>query len=108
MPKIPGVNQRTAVAALEKAGFVVIRQGRHIIMSNGVRTLTIPRHNPINAYTMGNIAKQAGFTPEEFRKLVMEDIFRAMVRGEEMTAEQFSRMSGQSIVRSQHYLSTLE
>jgi len=70
MPKIPGVNQRVAVAALEKAGFVVIRQGRHIIMSNGVRTLTIPRHNPINAYTMGNIAKQAGFTPEEFRKLV--------------------------------------
>ena len=70
MPKIPGINQRVAVAALEKAAFVVIRQGRHIIMSNGVRTLTIPRHNPINAYTMGNIAKQAGFKPEEFRKLL--------------------------------------
>jgi hypothetical protein len=39
-------------------------------MSNGVRTLTIPRHSPINAYTMGNIAKQAGFTPDEFRKLL--------------------------------------
>jgi predicted RNA binding protein YcfA (HicA-like mRNA interferase family) len=70
MPKIPGVSQRAAVAALEKAGFVVIRQSSHIIMSNGVRTLTIPRHNPINAYTMGNIAKQAGFTPDEFRKLL--------------------------------------
>ena len=70
MPKLPGINQRQAVAALEKAGYVVIRQSSHIIMSNGVRTLTIPRHNPINAYTMGNIAKQAGFTPEEFRKLV--------------------------------------
>jgi predicted RNA binding protein YcfA (HicA-like mRNA interferase family) len=70
MPKISGVNQRAAVAALEKAGFVVIRQSSHIIMSNGVRILTIPRHNPINAYTMGNIAKQAGFTPEEFRKFL--------------------------------------
>jgi predicted RNA binding protein YcfA (HicA-like mRNA interferase family) len=70
MPKLPGINQRQAVAALEKAGYVVIRQSSHIIMSNGLRTLTIPRHNPINAYTMGNIAKQAGFTPEEFRKLL--------------------------------------
>jgi predicted RNA binding protein YcfA (HicA-like mRNA interferase family) len=70
MPKIPGVNQRAAVAALEKAGFVLIRHSGHIVMSNGVRTLTIPRHNPINAYTMGNIAKQAGFTPDEFRKLL--------------------------------------
>ncbi len=70
MPKLPGINQRQAVAALEKAGFVVIRQSSHIIMSNGLRTITIPRHNPINAYTMGNIAKQAGFTPEEFRKLL--------------------------------------
>ncbi|MFN2508770.1 MAG: type II toxin-antitoxin system HicA family toxin [Chthoniobacterales bacterium] len=70
MPKLPGINQRQAVAALEKAGYVVIRHSSHIIMSNGVRTLTIPRHNPINAYTMGNIAKQAGLTPEEFRKLL--------------------------------------
>ncbi len=70
MPKLPGISQRQAVAALEKAGFVLIRQSSHIIMSNGARTLTIPRHNPINAYTMGNIVKQAGFTPEEFRKLL--------------------------------------
>ena len=70
MPKLPGISQRQAVAALEKARYVVIRQSSHIITSNGVRTLTIPHHNPINAYTMGNIAKQAGFTPEEFRKLL--------------------------------------
>jgi predicted RNA binding protein YcfA (HicA-like mRNA interferase family) len=70
MPKIPGVGQRDAVRALEKAGFQVIRQGKHIIMSNGVVTLTIPRHNPINAFTMGNIAKQAGLTPEQFRELL--------------------------------------
>ena len=70
MPKIPGVSQRAAVAALQRAGFVIIRQSGHIVMSDGIRTLTIPRHNPINAYTMGNIAKQAGFTPEQFRTLL--------------------------------------
>jgi hypothetical protein len=39
-------------------------------MSNGQMRLTIPRHNPINALTMGAIAKDAGLTPEEFRKLL--------------------------------------
>ena len=70
MPKLPGVNHLAAVKALEKAGFQIIGQGKHIILSNGVRTLTIPRHNPVNAFTMGAIARSAGFTPEEFRKLL--------------------------------------
>jgi predicted RNA binding protein YcfA (HicA-like mRNA interferase family) len=70
MPKLPGVNHLAAVKALERAGFQIIRQGKHIILSNGVRTLTIPRHNPVNAFTMGAIARAAGFSPEEFRKLL--------------------------------------
>ena len=49
MPKIPGVSQRAAIAALQKAGFQIIRQSGHVIMSNGPRTLTIPRNSPINA-----------------------------------------------------------
>ena len=55
--------------ALEKAGFGVVRQGKHIVMTNGVRILTIPRHNPVNALTMGGIVRDAGLTVEEFRKL---------------------------------------
>jgi hypothetical protein len=39
-------------------------------MSNGSVRLTIPRHNPINAYTMGAIAADAGLSPEEFRALL--------------------------------------
>jgi predicted RNA binding protein YcfA (HicA-like mRNA interferase family) len=70
MPKLPGVNHLAAAKALEKAGFQIIRQGKHITMSNGVRTVTIPRHNPVNAFTMGAIAKAAGFTPEQFRELL--------------------------------------
>ena len=70
MPKIPGVNHLDAVRALEKAGFGVVRQGKHIVMTDGVRILTIPRHNPVNAYTMGGIVRDAGLTMEEFRKLL--------------------------------------
>lgn len=39
--------------APETAGFRVVRQSNHIVMSNGQRILTIPRHNPVNAITMG-------------------------------------------------------
>jgi hypothetical protein len=48
--------------AFEKIGFRIARQSGHIIMSNGKIRLVIPRHNPINAITMGGIAKAAGLT----------------------------------------------
>jgi predicted RNA binding protein YcfA (HicA-like mRNA interferase family) len=70
MGKIPGVNHLAAIRALEKAGFSIVRQGKHIIMSDGVRILSIPRNNPINAFTMGGIARDAGLTPEQFRTLL--------------------------------------
>jgi predicted RNA binding protein YcfA (HicA-like mRNA interferase family) len=70
VPKIPGVNHLAAVRALEKAGFRVVRQGKHIVMSDGIRILTIPRHNPVNAFTMGGIARDAGLSVEEFKKLL--------------------------------------
>lgn len=70
MPKLPGVNYRAAIRALERAGFQVIREGKHTIMSNGVRIVVIPRHNPINAFAMGKIAQDAGFMIEEFKKLL--------------------------------------
>lgn len=70
MVKIPGVNHLDAVRALEKAGYSVLRQGKHIVMSDGRGIITIPRHNPINAITLGAIVRSAGLTPEEFRKLL--------------------------------------
>jgi hypothetical protein len=39
-------------------------------MSDGRRILTIPRHNPVNAFTMGGTVVDAGLTIEEFRKLL--------------------------------------
>lgn len=70
MGKIPGVNHQQAVKALEKIGFVVARQGKHVVMTNGALILTIPRHNPVNAFTMGGIVRDAGLTVEEFRSLL--------------------------------------
>ena len=70
MPKLPGINHLDAVRALQKAGFRIVRQGKHIVMTDGSRILTIPRHNPINAYTMGGIIRDAGLTIEEFRRLL--------------------------------------
>ena len=70
MPKLPGVNHLNAVQALEKAGFRIARHGKHIVMTDGVRILTVPRNNPVNAYTMGGIVRDAGLTIEEFRKLL--------------------------------------
>lgn len=70
MPKIPGVNHLDAVRALEKAGFRIVRQSKHIVMSNGQRIVTVPRHNPVNAFTMGGIARDAGLSVEQFRELL--------------------------------------
>jgi len=70
LAKIPGVNHLDAVRALQKAGFAIARQGKHIVMSNGTRILTIPRHNPVNAFTLGGIVRDAGLTVEQFRDLL--------------------------------------
>lgn len=70
MPKIAGVHHLAAVRALERAGFWALRQGKHVVMTDGTRIITIPRHNPINALTMGGIVRDAGLTVERFRSLL--------------------------------------
>ena len=70
MPILPGVNHLDAIRALQKAGFTIARQGKHVVMTNGQRIVTIPRHNPVNAFTMGGIARDAGLSVEKFRELL--------------------------------------
>jgi predicted RNA binding protein YcfA (HicA-like mRNA interferase family) len=52
---LPGINHLAAVRALEKAGFRVLREGKHVVMTDGKRKLTIPRHDPFNAMPMGEV-----------------------------------------------------
>jgi predicted RNA binding protein YcfA (HicA-like mRNA interferase family) len=70
MPKLAGINHLDAVRALEKAGFRIKRQGKHIVMTDGARIVTIPRHNPVNAITMGAIVRGAGLDNDQFRELL--------------------------------------
>lgn len=70
MGRIPGINHLDAVRALQKAGFWVVRQGKHVVMSNGSRILTIPRHDPVNAFTMAGIVRDGGLTADDFKKLL--------------------------------------
>lgn len=70
MPKLAGINHQRAVKAFEKAGFWISRQGKHITMTNGERILTIPRADPVNAFTMAGIVKDAGLSTDEFKKLL--------------------------------------
>ena len=70
MPKLPGINHLNAVRALQKAGLRVARQGKPIVRTDGTRIVTIPRHDPVNAYTMGTIVRDAGMTNEAFCKLL--------------------------------------
>jgi len=67
VPRVPGVNHLVpypvgefradrylaAVRALEKLGVKINRRGKHIVMTDGNNRVTLPRHKPIQAFTMG-------------------------------------------------------
>jgi hypothetical protein len=66
---IAGIPHLRAVRALERAGFRIVRQSKHIVMTDGRQVVTIPRHDPVNANTMSVIVRAVGLTAEQFRKL---------------------------------------
>lgn len=70
MPEMQGIDYRSAIAALEDAGFWVVREGVHVIMTDGTRVLTIPCQDPIHPYTLEGLVRDAGMTVEQFRKLL--------------------------------------
>lgn len=61
MPKLPGVSHRRAVKAFEKAGFWVVREGKHISMTDGERIIIIPRAKREEHWPMLDISH---LTPE--------------------------------------------
>ncbi|HOW67888.1 MAG TPA: type II toxin-antitoxin system HicA family toxin [Candidatus Paceibacterota bacterium] len=67
MPRIPGVGVQEAIRVFEKLGYKINRQSDHVVMSNRMSRLVIPRHSTINAIIMGAIAADAGLCPDEFR-----------------------------------------
>jgi predicted RNA binding protein YcfA (HicA-like mRNA interferase family) len=67
---IAGIAHQRAVRALEKVGFRIVRQSKHIVMTDGKRMVTIPRHDPVNSHTMSVIVRAAGLSEEKFRSLL--------------------------------------
>lgn len=70
MPKLSGISHQRAARAFKKTGFWIAREGKHITMTNGERIITIPRANPVDAFTMAGIVKDAGLSIDEFKKLL--------------------------------------
>lgn len=67
MPKLPHVSGAEAVRALERVGFVVIRQrGSHVVLRRGSAGCVVPNHREIKVGTLAGVLKQAGVTAEEF------------------------------------------
>lgn len=66
--KLPrDVNGSEAVRALQRLGFVRLRQtGSHIILRREGRTVVVPQHKPIKPGTLKGLIEQAGLTVEQF------------------------------------------
>ena len=72
MKSIPALNARKVISALEKAGFVFVRQkGNHRIYQERNRFPVIPYHNrDLKKPTIKSIIEQSGMTIEEFIKIL--------------------------------------
>jgi hypothetical protein len=55
---------------LRRPVFRIARQGKHIVMTDGARIVSVPRHDPVHSITMRNIVRDAGLTNNEFRMLL--------------------------------------
>jgi predicted RNA binding protein YcfA (HicA-like mRNA interferase family) len=67
MPKLPHVSGAAVVKALERLGFVKIRQsGSHVIMRRGSKGCVVPMHSEVKVGTLGGVLRQADISPDEF------------------------------------------
>jgi predicted RNA binding protein YcfA (HicA-like mRNA interferase family) len=68
--KLPQVSHERVVRALQRKGFWILRQGKHISMTNGTSIVIIPRHHTIKPGTLKHILDAAGLLIEEFQELL--------------------------------------
>ena len=68
MPKLPVVSGAEAIRALERLGFMVIRQrGSHIVLRRGASGCVVPNHRELKPGTLAGVLKQAGVSTDEFQ-----------------------------------------
>jgi predicted RNA binding protein YcfA (HicA-like mRNA interferase family) len=67
MPKLPRISGADAQRALERLGFVKLRQsGSHVIMRRESKGCVVPMHAELKVGTLAGLLRQADVAPEEF------------------------------------------
>ena len=67
MPKLPRTSGAAIVKALERLGFVKVRQsGSHVIMRRGPKGCVVPMHGEVKVGTLAGVLRQADISPDEF------------------------------------------
>ena len=75
MSVVPSLSYLEIVRALQRAGFVVVRQrGSHIRLQKHLQEetlkITVPAHRPVKRTTLTHILKAAHLSLEEFKALL--------------------------------------
>ena len=73
MSKLPQISGSTCVNALQRVGFLVVRQkGSHIILrrDDPYKRLVVPNHKTLKKGMLSDIIKDAGLTVDEFIDLL--------------------------------------
>ncbi|MBT5926633.1 MAG: addiction module toxin, HicA family [Verrucomicrobia bacterium] len=69
MPKLPRLSGNECIRALERLGFLKIRQkGSHVVMRRASTGCVVPLHKEIKPGTLSGIIKQAGVSTDDFIK----------------------------------------
>jgi predicted RNA binding protein YcfA (HicA-like mRNA interferase family) len=66
MPRLPRLSSREAIRALERLGFVQVRQrGSHIVLQRDGHTCVVPSGRDLRVGTLAGILDQAGVSVDE-------------------------------------------
>lgn len=67
MPSLPRVSGGETIRALEKLGFVVVRQrGSHVVLRRDANGCVVPSHRELKLGTLAGLLKQAGVSVDQF------------------------------------------
>ena len=66
-PSLPHISGAEAIRALQKLGFVVVRQkGSHVVLRRGSTGCVVPNHRELKIGTLSSVIKQAGISADDF------------------------------------------
>ena len=67
MPSLPHLSGAEIIRALERMGFMRVRQrGSHVMLRRGSAGCVVPDHREVKVGTLSGVLKQAGVSAEDF------------------------------------------